>query len=191
VGQTATCGTIDRNAHALIANGDRPGALTVLMDGYGNHLFAFCYGVVRCQFTANDVLQTTFVQAYQELGTISCHSFRPWLFKIAHNRCLDALKADKRRNTRISLPGELPEEPDQGLSSEERLIADSLAAHLEECLGKLEPAARMAILLKYQEDFTYKEMARICHEEPATLHARVKRALPALRRCLLSKGVRP
>ncbi len=183
---------IDLRAHALLARGDRPGALTVLMDGYETDLFGFCHGVLRCQDTASDVLQTTFEQAYQGLASLPCESaFRPWLFKIAHNRCVDVIRSDKRRRARILLPGELPEEPDQGLSSEERLILGSLAAHLDECLGKLDPMIRLAVVLRYQKDFSYKEMAHICDKEPAALHAQVKRALPVLRRCLLSKGVRP
>jgi DNA-directed RNA polymerase specialized sigma24 family protein len=40
---------------------------------------------------------------------------------------------------------------------------------------------RTAVLLRYQQGFTFAEMARICGEKPGTLQARVARALPLLR----------
>ena len=56
-------------------------------------------------------------------------------------------------------------------------------------LEKLEPHVRIAVVLRYQEGFSYEQMAQICHEKPATLQARVARAMPLLRRCLENKGV--
>jgi len=49
----------------------------------------------------------------------------------------------------------------------------------------------MAVLLRFQEGLPYEEMGRMCREKPATLQARVTRALPLLRRCLEGKGIEP
>jgi DNA-directed RNA polymerase specialized sigma24 family protein len=48
----------------------------------------------------------------------------------------------------------------------------------------LAEAARTAVLLHYQQGFTFEEMAVICGEKPGTLQARVARALKALRACV-------
>jgi DNA-directed RNA polymerase specialized sigma24 family protein len=37
------------------------------------------------------------------------------------------------------------------------------------------------VLLRYQQGFSFDEMAAICRERPATLRARVARALPVMR----------
>jgi RNA polymerase sigma-70 factor (ECF subfamily) len=42
----------------------------------------------------------------------------------------------------------------------------------------------MAVLLRYQEGFSFEEMGRICRERPGTLQQRVARALPVLRACI-------
>lgn len=181
----------DRRAREALADGDRRRALTALMQGYGDAIYSYCYRVLRSRAAADDVYQTAFVQAYQHLAGFEGESFRPWLYTIAHTRCLDALKTSRRWFSRFTLREELPDNPDPSPTSEERLARGTAAAELEECLGKLKPHVRIAVMLRYQEGFSYDEMARICHERPATLQARVARALPLLRRCLMAKGVEP
>lgn len=184
-------GDTDRRAREALADGDRHVALTTLMEGYGDAIYSYCYRVLRSRATADDVYQTVFVQAYQHLPGFEGDSFRSWLYTIAHTRCLDALKTSRRWFSRFMLREELPDNPDPSPNSEERLTRGTVAAELEECLGKLKPHVRIAVMLRYQEGFSYEEMARICHERPATLQARVARALPQLRRCLMAKGVEP
>ena len=59
---------------------------------------------------------------------------------------------------------------------------------LEKAFQRLRPKVRIAILLRYREGLSYAEMAAICDERPATLQARVSRALPVLRRYLGELG---
>jgi len=84
-----------------------------------------------------------------------------------------------------------PDPADSGIGAEERLVVTAFSRVLERCLGDLVPGARAAVLLRYQGGFSYPEMAAICHERPATLQARVARALPILRRCLEGQGLSP
>ncbi|WP_437978483.1 RNA polymerase sigma factor [Sorangium sp. So ce295] len=181
---------VDRRVLLALERRDKATALAILMEGYGDSLYRYCYNVLRSATMADDVHQSVFVQVFQDFETFSGRSFRPWLYAIAHHRCLDALKASRRWFKRFSFCDPLPEEPDPGPNSEERLVRYSLASELNACLGKLEPHVRIAILLRYQEGFTYEEMAKVCQERPATLQARVARAMPTLRRCLEAKGVR-
>jgi DNA-directed RNA polymerase specialized sigma24 family protein len=53
---------------------------------------------------------------------------------------------------------------------------------LRDLLGECDPHVGFAIALYYLEGFTYQEMAEICGEEPATLQARVARAIPKLQK---------
>ncbi len=54
------------------------------------------------------------------------------------------------------------------------------------CLEGLAPPIRLALLLRYQEGFSYEEMGEMCRERPVTLQRRVVRAMLVLRRCLES-----
>lgn len=182
---------IDGRARDLLARGDRRGALTILMNGYGTDIFRFCYSILKHRQDTEDVHQMVFVQAYEALGGADRQSYRAWLISIAHNRCIDRLRERSCLNRRIEHCEHLPEVPDPGISSEDRLIKDSDAGKLEECLGELDPEVRIAIILRYQEGFTFPEMARICRTAAATLQAKVSRAMPVLLSALRRKKVQP
>jgi RNA polymerase sigma-70 factor (ECF subfamily) len=81
------------------------------------------------------------------------------------------------------------DEPDPSSSSADCLDAQSISKALEECLDELPPHVRAAVRLRYEEGLSYEEMSRICEERPATLQARVARALPLLRRSLEGRGI--
>ncbi len=181
----------DGEALQAIGRGDRRGALVILMKAHGDALHRYCHRVLRSRELADDVHQLVFVQAFEDLLTFSGgSSLRTWLYAIANHRCLDALKVRRRWFARFALREELPERADPRPSAEEAADARSLSAALEGCLDKLQPEVRIAVLLRYQEGFTYQEMSRACGEKPATLQARVARAMPLLRQCLETKGIR-
>lgn len=171
-------------ARAALARGDVRGALAELVAVYKDPLFGFCRSMMRDAAQAEDVLQTTFVHAYRDLPTWQPRgTLRSWLYTIARHRCLDALKAERRRRARFSvLDGEAGEDP--APSAERRLADGEVARTLDRCLGELAPHVRTAVLLRFQEGFSYKDMADVCRERPATLQARVSRAMPVLRACV-------
>jgi RNA polymerase sigma-70 factor (ECF subfamily) len=189
VEEAPRCRDPDHDATQALARGERRAALAILMKAYGEPLYRYCYKVLRSRTLADDVHQLVFLQAFEDMDSCSrAVSFRPWLYAIANHRCLDALKVGRRWSARFTLRGEIPEEADPAPSGEETMAARSLSEALEACLDKLQPHVRIPVLLRYQEGFSYEEISRMCHERPATLQARVARAMPLLRRCLETKG---
>lgn len=180
----------DGLAMQALSQGDRRAALVVLMKAYGTAIHRYCHKVLRSRPLAEDVHQLVFIQAFEDLDTFEgSSSFRPWLYAIANHRCLDALKAKRRWFSRFVLGQEPPEEMDPAPSGEDRALARGTSEALEGCLGKLKPHVRIAVVLRYQEGFSYEEMATICNERAATLQVRVARAMPVLRQCLENKGI--
>lgn len=178
-------GDLEGEVLRALDRSDRDRALSLLMQGYGKPVYRYCRRMLVDTELTDDVHQMVFVQAYEGLRSFGRRSsLRTWLFGIAHHRCLDALKTGRRRQRRFSLMADLPEEPVPGATVEERLAERSRAWGLSRCLQALAPRIREAVLLRYQQEITYEEMARLTGERPATLQARVARALPVLRRCL-------
>lgn len=182
----------EADALAALAEGDRKRALTVLMRGYGTTLYQFCRNALRDDGLAEDVHQQVFVQAYTDLARFSGRStLKTWLFSIAHHRCLDVTRQNRRFAARFTV-GEVPTEvPDPTPSPDESLARGAIEKGIARCLEALAPATRMAVRLRYSEGFTYEQMAAICSEKPGTLQARVARALPVVRRCLQKGGYEP
>ncbi len=177
--------TVEAAALDALDRGDREAALGLLMDAYGSVLFRYCLHMLTDRQLAEDVHQTTFVQAFEGLARFGRGStLRTWLFGIARHRCLDALKISRRRRARFHAVETLPEVPAGETGAERRLLAREAARALERCLLRLAASTRAAVLLRYQAGLSYPEMALAGGERATTLQARVVRALPVLRRCL-------
>ena len=176
-------------SQAALVRGDRNRALTLLMSAYGRPVFRYCRAMLRRPEMAEDAHQTVFFQAYQDLHRFrNQSSFKTWLFGIAHHRCLDALKADRRRTTRFASLEDEPEHIGPGDVQEAHVAGREIADALRRCLGILSAPVRDALLLRYQAGMSYVEMESICGGRAPTLQARVARALPSLRRCLEQRG---
>jgi RNA polymerase sigma-70 factor (ECF subfamily) len=174
---------------AALDAGDVRGALTLLVRELGTPVYRYCRQMVGDDALADDVHQAVFVKVFEHLGRFERRaSLRSWVFSIAHNRCLDVLKSGRRRADRFAPSDELHDPEDAGPSAIDRLSAEARRAAVARCLERLAPHARTAVLLRYQEELSYEEMAEACGERAGTLQARVARTLPVLRRCIEEQG---
>jgi RNA polymerase sigma-70 factor (ECF subfamily) len=168
----------------LAGAGDVAQAAHRLMWRHGAAVYRYCCTSLRDAALADDVHQQIFIEAYRDLPRFGRRStLRIWLFAIARHRVLDAAK--HRRYTRRYIADEAgADTPDPRPSPAESIDEERLRAALIASLDELPQDARTAVLLHYQQGFTYSEMAEICRERQSTLHARVTRALPVLRRLI-------
>jgi RNA polymerase sigma-70 factor, ECF subfamily len=176
----------DAEVLAAVRGGRKAHALTLLMDSYGDSVLRFAYVMTHDRELAEDVRQQVFVEAHRDLERFEGRSsLRTWLFGIAHHRSLDAARKQRRWICRFK--NDAPPEPEPevvDLTLDQELDRDRLARILAACLAKLAPAAREAVVMRYQQELTYDETSAIVGDRTATLQQRVARALPVLRRCL-------
>jgi RNA polymerase sigma-70 factor (ECF subfamily) len=188
---------IDVEAEVLraLTRGEQRRALVLLMDAHGVAIYRFCLQMLRDKTLAEDAQQTVFVHAFSGLSEFDRRSsLRTWLFSIARHRCLDLIKAERRRRKRFVLverppePTPPPRRPDEG--PDEGIDMRQLHARLERCLDRLAPDARSAVLLRFHHELRFEQMAAVCGASAGTLQARVARAMATLRRCLAaSRGI--
>jgi RNA polymerase sigma-70 factor (ECF subfamily) len=88
-------------------------AFTELTEPYSRELRVHCYRMLGSLQDAEDVLQETLLAAWQGLGEFEERaSLRTWLYRIATNRCLNALRSATRRAAREwDIPQVEPPEP--------------------------------------------------------------------------------
>jgi RNA polymerase sigma-70 factor (ECF subfamily) len=163
---------------------DKRRALTLLMARHGDGIFRYAMAMTRDRNLAEEVRQQVFVEAYRDLGNLAAgSSLQSWIFGIARHRCFDAVNARTRWHQRYKNPP--PEEPEQDDWDPDReLDRGRLARILAACLAKLAPAAREAVVLRYQQELSYDEAAAVAGDPAGTLQRRVARALPQLRKCV-------
>lgn len=155
------------------------------MDQYGDSVYRFAHARTRDGYLADDIRQQVFLEAYRDLERFAgLSSVQTWLFGIARHRCLDAMKARARWDNRFkndsTTDAELDDhDHDHGPGRD--LDRSRLVRILEEGLGKLAPVARAAVVLRYQEELSFDEIAAILGGRTGALQQRVARALPVLR----------
>jgi RNA polymerase sigma factor (sigma-70 family) len=88
-------------------------AFRALTEPHRRELHVHCYRMLGSLQDAEDALQDTLVAAWQGLaGFEGRASIRTWLYRIATNRCLDALRSASRRPAKEwDIPGVDPPEP--------------------------------------------------------------------------------
>jgi RNA polymerase sigma-70 factor (ECF subfamily) len=85
-------------------------AFRELTDPYRHELQLHCYRIVGSTQDAEDLVQETLLAAWRGLEQFSERaSIRTWLYRIATNRCIDALRASARRPRSLEPMTELPE----------------------------------------------------------------------------------
>jgi len=102
--------TADLLARARAGDGE---AFRALTEPHRRELQAHCYRMLGSFQDAEDALQDTLLTAWQGLGGFQGRaSIRTWLYRIATNRCLDALRSASRRAAKEwDVPKVQPPEP--------------------------------------------------------------------------------
>jgi RNA polymerase sigma-70 factor (ECF subfamily) len=98
----------------LIENGEADEGLRVLQDRYGRRILHFVRGLLRDVHLAQDVTQEVFEKVFlkshlYQPGT----NFRAWLFEVARNQALSALRARRRNPRPVSSLGHGSQDDDQ------------------------------------------------------------------------------
>jgi len=169
----------DHDVMSFACRGEQDRALRLLMERHGRDVYRFCVKMVRDRTLAEDVHQQVFISAHRDLLQFSGRStIRSWLFGIARNRALDALRCRARQGSRRADLDEIAAVLDPRPPATEAMDRRRL---LETALASLEETARNVILLRFGLGMSFDEMARDLDQSAAVLRMRVSRALRQLR----------
>lgn len=171
------------------ARGGDLAAFNRLVDRHQRVVYAVCRRLLGDPDLADDATQDTFIRAYTALHQFDGPSFRPWLLRIATNRCYDLLRQHRRRPAE-SLDAALDAgDPgwaaDSGVADPEREAGRrELGRRLEAALGILDPDQRLVVVLHDVHGFPYDEIAEIARVPLGTVKSRLNRGRARLREVL-------
>lgn len=124
-----------------------------LIGRYQTAIYYHCFAIVRDEDIAEDVAQEAFIRAYYKLSHYDqSRKFSTWLFKIATNQALNALKSSRK-----TLP--LADEYAVRLVSRESTEAAGQYAELRDAVVRLEPRYRAVVSLYYWQGLNYEDIA--------------------------------
>lgn len=176
-----------------IVRGDHA-AFSQLMRLYNMALFRTARAILRSDADAEDVLQESYMAAFQHMAEFRGESrLATWLTRIVINRALGRLRSHRRDNV-VELLGDGTaghvsaddESRDDGRveSPEASAMRAQLRRLLERKIDELPLAFRTAFMLREVEEMTIEEAAECLAIPPATVRTRVFRARALLRASL-------
>ncbi len=164
---------------ARVLDGDTE-AFGVLVDRYQDTFAAYATQMTGSEQDAADIIQESLVRAYKSLRRCKDRSnFKGWLFRIVSNQCKTHLTKRRRRKTE-PLTGAAA-----GMAAPEdagaRIEADEMRRKIEEALLRLPWDQREALILRYIEGLSLREMAAALSASQSALKMRLLRGRAALR----------
>jgi RNA polymerase sigma-70 factor (ECF subfamily) len=137
---------------------------------------------------AEDLAQESFVKAFRSLAAFdTTRRLSSWLFRIAHNTALDAMRRSHSSATSIDTsddPRDGPAAPPVPDPVEQRALGGALQA----ALARVRLEYRVATVLRYEEGLSFEEIGHVMGVPAATARSHVHRARKELMRLLTAAG---
>ncbi|MGB1253936.1 MAG: RNA polymerase sigma factor [Candidatus Promineifilaceae bacterium] len=164
-------------------------AFNTLVLHYQDAAYNFALRMMGDPASAADATQQAFISAYKALNRFEHGNFKGWLFRIVNNKCLDALRSQKRRpEPSIDQITEENESPsflrDKGASPEDQMASSQTFDAIQSCLLGLPEGQRSVVVLYDVEGYDYQQIAHILEVSLGTVKSRINRARRKLQDCL-------
>ncbi len=180
----------DKQIRALVSrarSGDKE-AFTELVNIYSERIYNLALRILKNSDDAADVLQESFVAAYEKLDSFDGRSnFFTWLYRIATNFALMKLRKDKRTvlsdqdmETHFDNPDKMQIHEWQDLPLQD-MLSREFRKHLDEAVEQLPEIYRSVFVLRDLENMSIRETSKILGITESNVKIRLKRARLFLR----------
>lgn len=162
---------------AEIAQGNED-ALKSLISDWKKPMYSYFYRSLSNSADAEDLTQKLFHRIYRAAGSYQPKGkFSSWLFTIARNLLIDELKKKSRRPNESTLL-------EYQIADESRSSKEELHEILAHELNKLSENHRTALLLRVQQELSYREIAEIMQTNESNVKTWIFRARTVLRKSI-------
>ena len=170
------------------AQSGSPEAFAALFRRYHAEIARYAARTLGDEARAEDAVQETFLSALRGLRTLDRPAgFRPWLYRIAHNACVDMIRRRGRGEEVLFDAGRIPPAEEirlfrQAPSSHAALAQKEEFGHLRQALCDLPEQQAQILVMRELEGLSYEDIAArmgISHSAVESLLFRARRALRA------------
>jgi RNA polymerase sigma-70 factor, ECF subfamily len=163
----------------------------LLLRKYRTPVINFLYRMVRDSAIAEDLAQEVFLRVYRARQEYAPSAkFTTWMFRIATNLALNALRDNRYRQLEVSIDqpvetneSEQPalEVADSAPTAEQQLVARTRTELIRNAINVLPEKQRAAVLLHKYQELDYGEIAKILGCSESALKSLLFRAYETLR----------
>jgi RNA polymerase sigma-70 factor (ECF subfamily) len=180
-------GSADDPIAGHISRGEYKQAVALCVETHGKSIGRLCMALLGSQPDAEEALQETFLAAHSSMPSFRGDgTVRAWLFGIARRQCARHIEKNKRHRGHLSVVPETvqsDDSPQLSVADRERIRS------VRSALSTLKPSERDALLLRYQSELSYREIAEACGIDEAAARKRASRGLQRLRKTLSAEEV--
>lgn len=152
-------------------------AFVELYERYNRRIYAYCARMVSSKDRADDLFQEVFIRVARKRNRFHGGSFSSWLFAIARNLCLNALRDGVSHVAIEDVAETLQTPPDEA-------EYDPSLELLKEAIGRLPADLREPLVLRVYNGLSYQEIADLTGIKLATVKVRIFRAKQRLHELL-------
>lgn len=150
---------------------------------YVERIYRFVYYLIGNQPVAEDITQVTFLRLWKNLPSLSTHkgTFQAYAYTTARNLVIDWQR--KKKDVSLDAAAQL-EEADTNTDS---LIIQEEAKQLHHVLASLPSEDRQLVSLRYFEELSYSDIAKIIGKNEGSIRVKLHRILAMLKNKLKGK----
>lgn len=153
-------------------------AFQQLIAAHRRRLYGIAYSYLHSEADALEALQETVCRGWLKCGDLrEPETMIPWLIRILMNICADELKRRKRFQPLFNHESQTTSE----------MISDS-KLDLQEALAHMKPKYRDVLVLKYYQDMTIPEIARVLDKPEGTIKTWLYKGLKLMKGKLETGG---
>lgn len=161
--------------------------LRSVMEAHERALLRYAGRILGDVERARDVVQETFLRLLKSGRDRTQDHLAEWLFTVCRNRALDVCRKE-RRMTRLSEKAEQfrpsPDPPPPAVAAQNETLRQ-----VTDALGALPPNQQEVLRLKFQNGFTYKQIAGITGLSVSNVGFQIHTAIQALRKRFKASGL--
>lgn len=163
-------------------------AFSLLMERYEKKIIRYGKKFLSCSDDIKDIAQEIFTKAFVNIRSFDCkRKFSPWLYRIAHNEFVNALKKKKSEKIAFVDFDVFFPHPAAKESADGDVDRADLRRWLDRGLDKLPAKYREPLVLYYFEEMNYREIADIMRLPVSTVGIRLQRGKALMKKHLESE----
>ncbi|NLJ41957.1 MAG: sigma-70 family RNA polymerase sigma factor [Clostridiales bacterium] len=151
---------------------------------FDRKIYNYCYRMTNNPDDAEDLAQEVFIKVYRNLKSFRRDSkFSTWIYRIAHNICIDNHRKKRFRLLSINREDDQQEleMPSTDPLPEDQIISSEGYDMVLECIAALKPEYKSVIILRDIQNYSYEEIADILNKPMGTVKSNISRARACLR----------
>ncbi|MEP6917137.1 MAG: sigma-70 family RNA polymerase sigma factor [Acidobacteriota bacterium] len=161
---------------------------------YQRPIISLIARMTRDRALAEDLAQEAFVKAFRSLAAFdTSRRLSSWLFRIAHNTALDAIRRSRSSGKSAELSADIAGEwrVPAAPASPDPVEQQALGGALHTALAHIRLEFRVATVLRFEEGLSFDEIGHVMGVPAATARSHVHRARKELIRLLTESGWGP